>query len=556
MRTQLLIDSIVRQTTVLIAQLATAGGFRAPLAHLAEQVFRDLARALHEQGRGGAMKRGRLRSRSSSALFQSVVAALIAACGDPGGPQDGSESRFLRVCSDDAQCGDALQCIDHACTRVCTSDAQCTDLAQTSACLAAPLTSLPAASRRCGLVCTSDPSCTVLGEGLGGAGGALASDAGMTLDASAPSDAGGVVASDAPGIAAPQLYEGFEHRAPSLSVEVDLTNALFEGAVAEDGVFYSIEGSLTSTGITLVRYDRDFVELGRTDVPGASRAGGPSMKVVLDAEQHPVVVGTKLNRNTGGTDDNEVYLLRFTPDGTLLWERAWARASADAAWDLCATADGRIVVATESFPWEGVSSGGDVRLLEFDLEGTMLDEVVYGGAEWLDREPRIHVSSDGRRVAVWGESDGTAFTDAAYWAWRDAPDAEPTITPITNLSNAIGIHVTDAHDVFVAAQVINHYAPDGRLVETLDPAAGGSMVRLSHLPDGSFIVNGKARVDPASDAATFFAARYEPSGALRWRMSYDAVASPNPGPLIVAPDGTLYAWEYGTNTVLRFDPEP
>jgi hypothetical protein len=47
---QLLIDSIVRQTTVLIAQLATAGGVRAPLAHVAGQVFVELSRALREQG--------------------------------------------------------------------------------------------------------------------------------------------------------------------------------------------------------------------------------------------------------------------------------------------------------------------------------------------------------------------------------------------------------------------------------------------------------------------------------------------------------------------------
>ena len=33
MNLQLLIDSIIRQTTVLIAQLATAQGVRAPLAH-------------------------------------------------------------------------------------------------------------------------------------------------------------------------------------------------------------------------------------------------------------------------------------------------------------------------------------------------------------------------------------------------------------------------------------------------------------------------------------------------------------------------------------------
>jgi len=47
---QFLIDAIVRQTTVLIAQLATTGGVRAPLAHLANQVFLELTRALEEQG--------------------------------------------------------------------------------------------------------------------------------------------------------------------------------------------------------------------------------------------------------------------------------------------------------------------------------------------------------------------------------------------------------------------------------------------------------------------------------------------------------------------------
>lgn len=50
MNAQILIDSIVRQVTVLIAQLATSGGIRAPLSHVANQVFLDLARELEEQG--------------------------------------------------------------------------------------------------------------------------------------------------------------------------------------------------------------------------------------------------------------------------------------------------------------------------------------------------------------------------------------------------------------------------------------------------------------------------------------------------------------------------
>jgi hypothetical protein len=50
MTVELLIQAIVRQTTILIAQLATTGGTRAPLAHVAHQVFLDLVHELERQG--------------------------------------------------------------------------------------------------------------------------------------------------------------------------------------------------------------------------------------------------------------------------------------------------------------------------------------------------------------------------------------------------------------------------------------------------------------------------------------------------------------------------
>jgi hypothetical protein len=50
--TELLIDAIVRQTTVFIAQLATAGGARTPIVDVAEQVFLELVRELERQGVG------------------------------------------------------------------------------------------------------------------------------------------------------------------------------------------------------------------------------------------------------------------------------------------------------------------------------------------------------------------------------------------------------------------------------------------------------------------------------------------------------------------------
>jgi hypothetical protein len=50
MTIELLIEAIVRQTTILIAQLATSGGSRAPLAQVADQVFLDLVHELERQG--------------------------------------------------------------------------------------------------------------------------------------------------------------------------------------------------------------------------------------------------------------------------------------------------------------------------------------------------------------------------------------------------------------------------------------------------------------------------------------------------------------------------
>ncbi len=47
-----LIDALVRQTSVLLAQLATTGGGRAQLANTANQVFLDIVGALREQGLG------------------------------------------------------------------------------------------------------------------------------------------------------------------------------------------------------------------------------------------------------------------------------------------------------------------------------------------------------------------------------------------------------------------------------------------------------------------------------------------------------------------------
>ncbi len=52
MNSQLLIDAIVRQSMVLIAQISTAEGVRSPLSHIAGEVFMSLVHELESQGLG------------------------------------------------------------------------------------------------------------------------------------------------------------------------------------------------------------------------------------------------------------------------------------------------------------------------------------------------------------------------------------------------------------------------------------------------------------------------------------------------------------------------
>jgi len=52
MHIKMLIDSIMQQTTILVGQLSTAAGIRAPLSRIADQVFVDLAQELDNQGVG------------------------------------------------------------------------------------------------------------------------------------------------------------------------------------------------------------------------------------------------------------------------------------------------------------------------------------------------------------------------------------------------------------------------------------------------------------------------------------------------------------------------
>jgi hypothetical protein len=115
--TTLLIDALMRKTTVLLATLATATGQRTPLARVANQVFTDLVAELKTQGLGSKViadmvgmalrtyhyRMARLAESATGDLVyslrdgQTVVAPLLAASRTPV-----SEHTVLRISLEDA----------------------------------------------------------------------------------------------------------------------------------------------------------------------------------------------------------------------------------------------------------------------------------------------------------------------------------------------------------------------------------------------------------------------------------------------------------------------
>jgi hypothetical protein len=94
MNGQLLIDAVVQQVTVLIAQLATSGGVRAPVAHIANQVFVQLAHELESQG----VSRKVSADMFGMALraYQRKLRRLTEAASDPGSTLWRAALEFIR----------------------------------------------------------------------------------------------------------------------------------------------------------------------------------------------------------------------------------------------------------------------------------------------------------------------------------------------------------------------------------------------------------------------------------------------------------------------------
>jgi hypothetical protein len=240
-----------------------------------------------------------------------------------------------------------------------------------------------------------------------------------------------------------------------------------------------------------------------------------------------------------GTGRTDVFVLRLTPDGALVWARRLGGPQADAGLDVAV--DARGVYVTGSFQgapgteWTGLKSAGksDGFVAKLDLAGTPQWARRIGGSQ----------QDDARSVAL--EASGEVWVAGSFEGKAGIGPEEMTTT----------LESAGRSDGFLA-----HFAPDGRLHwagrfggKESDAAQAVTVSPVGVWVTGRFA--GTADFEPgptvtsiiSSGKSDAFVARFAKTGQLRWvQRSGDQAFDFGTG-IAATPEGEV--WVLSTNEV-------
>jgi uncharacterized delta-60 repeat protein len=207
---------------------------------------------------------------------------------------------------------------------------------------------------------------------------------------------------------------------------------------------------------------------------------------------------------TGSTSGvaGDVVLLKFSPEGALLWQQRWDSGGTEQGDGVAVGADGSIYVA-------GATSAGDgnILLLKFTPAGTLAWSKTWGPAAG---EAGVAVGPDGNVHVV-----GTAL----------APDGT---------RDAVLLKVDPAGSLLMQT------AYSG--LETTDARGGVAVAE-----DGSIYLAGGLQASSPKVVNDALLVKFTPDGALAWDRSWGGKSGDFSGAVTVATDGTVL-WAGDTNS--------
>lgn len=274
---------------------------------------------------------------------------------------------------------------------------------------------------------------------------------------------------------------------------------------------------------------------------GANEEVAEGVAVAPDGSVY--LAGTTLSFGVG---DQDAFLVKYGPDGTILWERTWGTARVvpnlradDSATDVAAAADGAYVTGF---------SGNHVFLVKFDNEGNVRWQVTWARGA-TDFAWGVAVTPDGLDVYIAGTTEGfgdaflVKFSSGGTLIWQKTwggagSDVAQDVTVAPDGSIYIGGETNSffANDAFLAK-----FAPDGTLLwdrawrqGTIEDLSGALGVAAA--ADGVYLT-GYASISLVGQ--DIFLVKFTPDGDLVWEKTWGDKLSTAHG-VTVATDGTVY----------------
>src|SRR6266702_3632933 len=285
--------------------------------------------------------------------------------------------------------------------------------------------------------------------------------------------------------------------------------------------------------------------------------GGPNSEIA-----NGVAIGTDGNiylsgqTNSFGAGGFDAFLLKFTPNDTLLWQHTWGTTSDEQGIAVATSIDGSVYLAAQTFAI-GVT-GAD--LVKFTPGGSLVWQTQLDGSVGAFVSS-VAVSPDGTSVYVAGFTLNSAgrddaillkFTSSGTLVWQKTWGG-------INDDGAAGVAVATDGSVYIAGNTnsftrneafLVKFNPDGTLIWQrgygLAPSTLVSANGLAIAQDGSIYIAGNSQVQ--GTAQEIFLAKFGPDGSLLFQANWGETRLSSAGlGVAVAPDGS--AWVTGNTGI-------
>ncbi|HUK27276.1 MAG TPA: SBBP repeat-containing protein [Candidatus Acidoferrales bacterium] len=148
------------------------------------------------------------------------------------------------------------------------------------------------------------------------------------------------------------------------------------GYVYETGYTYSLGPKPGTSAVILLKYDPNGTPIFQ-DIWGGTQNDFAS-GVAVDFDGHVYVVGyTKTFDLTPGIPS--AFLLKFNPDGTLLFQKIWGGNRGDFAYAVAVDLQEHVYVTGYTYSFGPNTQGPNFFVLKYDYSGNLQWEKIYGG---------------------------------------------------------------------------------------------------------------------------------------------------------------------------------